>query len=336
MPNIIHQPNNPVKGSDLKIFFLGTPEFALPALEKLINSEFKPVAVFCAPDKPVGRKQILTPPPTKILAQKYNIPVFQPANSYELADIIKSVSVDLIICVAYGLLLPKEVLDAPKFGCLNLHPSLLPKYRGASPLQATILNGDQETGVTIFKIEEKMDTGPIAAKQEWQINNQKLTTPELSKKLAEVGANLLLKILPDWLTGKITPTPQDDSLASYTKIIKREAGKIDWQKSAKEIEQQIRAFTPWPGTYATLPSYSPNEVKGSKIKIIKAESPDKQLYLEQSRRAGKIFLTDDKNLAVQTSNGCLIINELQPEGGKTMSASDFLRGHKNIIGTILT
>lgn len=310
-----------------KIVFLGTPEFAVPILEKLIDSGHKPVAVFCAPDKPVGRKQILTPPPVKVAAQKHGISVYQPANSRELADTLKTISHDLIITAAYGFILPKEVLDAPEHGCLNVHPSLLPKYRGASPIQAAILNGDETTGVTIYKMDEEIDHGAIIANRQAPIANRKLTTPELTQELSELGAELLLDILPDWLTGKITPQLQDDSQASFTKIIKKEDGQINWQRSAKEIEQQIRAYTPWPSAYANLK----NKNESVKIKILEAAT----IESSPSHQPGEIFLSSTQDLAIQTGSGALIVKKLQLEGGKPMSAADFLRGHQEIIGQIL-
>lgn len=304
-----------------KIIFLGTPEFALPILEKLINSEYKPMAIFCAPDKPVGRQQILTPPPVKVLAQKYKLPVYQPANKKELAEQIAELKPDLILSAAYGIIVPQEVLNIPKFGCLNIHPSLLPKYRGASPIQTAILNGDTESGATIFKMDAKMDTGAIIAKETLPMSGQKITTPELSKKLAELSADLLLNILPDWLAGKIKPEAQNEVLASYTKIIAKEDGQIHWQKTAKEIERQIRAFFPWPGSFSGQP----------KIKILEAEASEKNY----GKQIGEIFLTDTDQLTIQTGAGTLIVKKLQAEGGKPLPAADFIRGHNNIIGQIL-
>lgn len=190
MPKIIHQQINPVKISP-KIAFLGTPQFAVPILEKLAQSDFKPMAVFTAPDKPVGRQQILTPPPTKIAAQKYNIPVWQLAQTSDFRLQTSDLKPDLIISAAYGLILPKDILDLPKYGCLNIHPSLLPKYRGPSPIQAVILNGDSETGVTIFKMDEKIDHGPILASFKFQVLSFKFTTPGLSEKLSKLGADFI-------------------------------------------------------------------------------------------------------------------------------------------------
>jgi len=327
MSNIINQPITYVKDKELKIAFLGTPEFAVPILEKLIQSRYKPIAVFCAPDKPVGRKQILTSPPVKVIAQKNNIPIYQPENVADFKLQITSLNPDLIICAAYSLILPKEVLDVPKFGCLNIHPSLLPKYRGPSPIQYAILNGDKETGVTIIKMNEKIDAGPIVVNYKLQITNYKFTTPQLSQKLSEIGADLLLKILPNWLSGKIRPQPQDESQATYTKIIKKEDGLINWQRSAQEIERQIRAFTPWPGAYTRIMN---NESRIMNLKITEAAvSKD-----GKNKKLGEVFLTDNGELVIRTNDGCLLPGKLQMEGGKPMSADEFLRGHHEIVGQI--
>jgi len=384
--------------SNTKIVFMGTPEFSVPILEKLIQSEYKPATVFCAPDKPVGRKQFLTPPPVKVIAQKYNIPVFQPRDVSSFKFQVSSLKPELIITAAYSLILPKEVLETPQFGCINVHPSLLPKYRGPSPIQTAILNGDAATGVTIYKMDEQIDHGTIIAQEKIQIKEThhsdpaaageesrgseatratdiiRPTTPELSQKLSNLSSELLLKTLPDWLAGKITPMPQDDSQATYTKIITKEDGKIDWRKSAQAIERQIRAYTPWPGAYASLTDY--RLPTAAKLKILQADiffppyakggwgvsapltqrgvggfkflsslrrllfpnplNPPLQWW--QKRQPGEIFLTDANDLAFQTGDGSLIIKTLQLEGGKgkILSAQDFLRGHKDTVGQILT
>lgn len=327
MPNIINQLNNNVNSKGLRIVFLGTPEFAVPILEKLAQGEFKPAAVFCAPDKPVGREQILTPPPVKVAAQKYNMPVYQPADVQNLKSSILGLKSDLIVSAAFGIILPKEVLDAPKFGCLNIHPSLLPKYRGPSPIQAAILNGDAETGVTIIKMTEKVDAGPIIVNCKFKIENLKYTTPELSQILADLSAQLLIEILPGWLTDKIKPQPQNESQASYTKIIKKQDGQIDWQKSAKYIECQTRAFTPWPGAYTRIKNY---ELRIMNLKILEAEASNNN----KNKNAGQIFLNENKELVVQAGEGTLIVKKLQTEGGKPMDAQDFLRGHRDVVDLI--
>jgi len=251
----------------MKIIFMGTPEFGAIILEGLCQSEYKPILVITAPDKPAGRKQIITFLPVKIVAQKYNIPVSQPISlkNSSCVDFLIEKGPDLIVVAAYGQILPKEILEIPQYGCLNVHPSLLPKYRGSSPIQYTILNGDKETGVTIILMDEKMDHGPILAARELEFSIfnypsearvgdegeafSDLQFSNLHDKLADLGAKLLIETIPKWLAREIKPKPQDDSKATYTKILKKEDGKIDWKKSAEEIERQIRAFELWPGSF---------------------------------------------------------------------------------------
>ena len=249
----------------MKTIFIGVPEFGAIVLEKLIKSGHKPFLVITAPDKPVGRKQTLTPPPVKVLAENYHISVVQPEKIGNCKSEIKNLKPDLIIVAAYGQLILKEILDIPTYGCLNVHPSLLPKYRGASPIQSAILNGDEKTGVTIMRLSEKLDSGPILANNEWQITNR-ITYKELHDKLAELGAELLIKTIQKLLAGKINPQPQDDSKTTYTKILTKEDGKIDWQKSAVEIERQIRALNPEPDSYCQW-QMANNKLQISKFKL---------------------------------------------------------------------
>ncbi len=309
----------------MKIIFIGTPEFGAIILEGLIKANFGPVLVITAPDKPVGRKQILTPPLVKVIAQKYNIPIAQPEKIGNFKLEIGNLQPDLIIVAAYSQILPKKILEFPKYGCLNVHPSLLPKYRGASPIQYAILNGDTETGVTIMFMDEKMDHGEVISNIKYQIS-KRITYPELLKELAELGVKLLIETIPKWIKGGIKPKPQDESKATFTKILKKEDGKVDWKKSAEEIERQIRAFTPWPGTFALF--------GGKSFKILKAE------VLKQTKNGpfgepGKTFLAPDDKIAVQTGKDFLIIEELQLEGKRKMTTSEFLKGHQNFVGVIL-
>jgi methionyl-tRNA formyltransferase len=313
--------------SSLRIIFFGTPEFAAVILEKMIQAGYLPIAVVTAPDKPVGRKQILTPSPVKLIAEKYKILVLQPEKIKNLKSEILNLQPNLIILAAYGQVVSKEILEIPKYGCLNVHPSLLPKYRGPSPIQATILNGDQETGVTIILMDEKIDHGPIIASSKLKIQNLKLTYEDLSKELARLGAELLIETMPKWLGGEIELIPQDDSRATYTKIIKKEDGKINWQKSAQEIERMIRAYYPWPTAYAKLKTK--NE-KLKNFKILQAEV----LKFGQQKKPGEVFLID-KKLAVACGKDALILKEIQLEGKKKMAASDFLNGHPEIIKSVL-
>ena len=311
----------------MKIVFIGTSEFSAIILEGLIKNNLKPVLVVTAPDKPVGRKQKLTPPPAKITAQKYNISVLQPKAVLSINNQVLSIKPDLIIVASYGQILPREILDIPKYGCLNVHPSLLPKYRGASPIQNVILSSDKETGVTIFLMDELTDHGSIVVKEKIKIS-AKENNETLHKKLARLAVKLLLKTIPDWVKGKIKPEVQDESKATFTKVLTRENGKIDWGKPAKEIERQVRAFYPWPGAFAFWQ-------KGDKllrIKILKAKIAETK---DIKAMVGQIVLSSSQKIAVKCEEGFLEIWELQPEGKSPMTAEDFLRGNPEFIGTIL-
>jgi len=288
-----------MENNKIRIIFIGTPEFGAIILEELVKNNYQPFLVITSPDKPVGRKQILTPPPVKLVAQKYKIPIEQPERIKNYESEIRNLKPDLVICAAYGQIISEEILKIPRHGCLNVHPSLLPKYRGPSPIQTTILNGDEKTGVTIMLMDEEIDHGPILAKRELEITNpkSKITYRELHDKLAEIGAKLLIETIPDWISGKIKPKTQDEKKTTYTKIIKKEDGKIDWKKPAQEIERQIRAFNPWPGAFTFI------QKKGKKIRI-------KICQAELSK-----------------DNNKLIIKKLQPEGKKPMSFEEFKKGY---------
>jgi len=322
----------------LNVVFMGTPDFSVPILEALIKSDFAPKAVITAPDKPAGRGEKITPPPIKLAAQKYGIPFFQPQNKQELLIQTMNLKPDLIVVAAYGKILPKEVLDLPKYGAINVHPSLLPKYRGAAPIQFAILNNDSKTGISIMLMNEKMDEGPILSQEIIKIDALE-TSETLEGKLSKISAKILIKTLGQWIMLKempksaqrlIYPQEQDHSKATYTKILTKEDGKIIWDKTAKEIDCQIRAFTPWPGSFTVFKAPS-NSRKSQTLKILSAAVSETQTQ----RQLGEVFLTDQKDLAVQTGQGSLIIKELQLEGGKPMSTSEFLNGHQEIIGTML-
>ena len=279
------------------------------------------------PEKRAGRNQFFTPPPVKLLAEKHNIPVEQPEKIMNEALRIKNYEPDLIIVAAYGQILPKEILDLPKYGCLNVHPSLLPKYRGPSPIQAAILNNDEETGVTIMKMDDKIDHGAILASEKRKAKSETLTYLELHDELAKLGAEILIKTIPDWVAGEIKPQTQDETKATYTKIMEKQDGKIDWTKSAEEIERQVRALNPWPSAYAL-----DNDKK--MIKILKAGTLT-QTESSPAGEPGKTFQATNEEIAVQTGKDYLIIKELQPEGKKPMPSAAFLRGHPDFIGTML-
>jgi len=295
---------------------MGTPDFAVPGFESLINEpNFEIIGVFTQPDKPIGRQQILNLPPVKKVALENNIPVFQPEKIKEEIETIKNLQPDLIIVIAYGKIIPQSILDIPTYGCVNVHASLLPKYRGAACLNAPILNGDTETGVTIMKMEAGLDTGPILRQTKLKLSGQE-NLEMVHDKLAELGADSLVETLKDFMAGKIIPQIQDETQASYIKTLKKEDGKIDWSKSATEIERLVRAYNPWPGTYT--------KSDGKIIKIIAVENNILKL---NDHKSGEVFLNEE-NLAIQCGQDAIVILKLQLEGKKIMTSAEFLRGHK--------
>jgi len=308
----------------LKIIFLGTPEFGAIILRGLIKNDLRPVFVVTTPDKPVGRDQVVTPPPVKTVAKENDILVLQPEKLKEITDKIKELNPDLIIVAAYGKLIPKEIIDIPKYGILNAHPSLLPKYRGSAPIQSAILNGDGTTGTTIMLIAEKLDSGPILSQEEVEVE-EKETHKTLHDKLAEVSRDLLIRTIPDWVSGKIKPKEQDESRATYFKEVRKEDGRINWQEPALQIERKVRAFDPWPGTYTNW--------QDKKIKILKSRiliSPEEKRY-----PVGKVLVVPQNEIGVQCGKDFLVVEELQLEGKKPTKSEDFIRGHEDFLGTIL-
>jgi len=307
----------------MKIIFIGTPEFGAIILEKLCKANLKPVLVVTASDKPVGRKQILTPSSVKIIAQRYKIKVGQTMSSF------REIKPELVLVAAFGQILPEEILEIPKYGCLNVHPSLLPKYRGAAPVQFAILNGEKETGATIFLMDAEVDHGPILAQRKTVIGPNE-TMGQLQSRLAVLGAELLIDAIPDWIRGKIRLRRQDERRATYTGILKKEDGKIDWRKSAKIIERQIRAFDPWPGSWTYW-----QILKGKliRIKILKARifsSAKKTTY-----SIGKVLVVPQNEIGIQCGKDILVVKMLQIEGKKITEPEDFLRGHPDFIRAIL-
>lgn len=288
--------NNP------KIIFIGTSEFAVPALKSLLQNNYKIITVITSPDKPIGRKQEITPTPIKRFAEKYKLPILQPENILDIESKILNLKPDLIIVSSYGKIIPKSILDIPLLKSLNIHPSLLPKYRGASPIQTAILNGDKKTGITIMLMDEKMDHGPIVSQIEIDIKPNE-NYENLEKRLSKESSAFLIKTLPLYLNNKIRIQEQDESKVSYTKILSREQGEIDLNKSAVEIERMIKAFYPWPGTWLYL--------NKKRIKILKAKAIEKE-----------------QKTSIKTGNGFLLLEIVQPEGKKPMTGAEFFRGYK--------
>lgn len=308
----------------MKIIFFGTPQFAKIILSSLIeNKNFDIVCVVTNPDKLIGRKKILTPSPVKQLAIENNIEILQPAKLKD-ADFInrlKEISADLFVVASYGKIIPKEVLDIPKNGCINIHGSMLPEYRGASPIQFALLDGEKETGITIMLMDEGMDTGPILSQEKIKIEESDIFST-LSEKMARLGARMLEKTLPDWIGGKIKPIKQDDSKATYTRLFKPEDYEIDFNKTAEEIKNKIRAL--YPDAYAEL------RIKNyeSRIKVLEVKKI-KEIVGEEIKKTGNLFVFD-KKLFVKCKTGYVELLKLQPAGKNIMSGKDFLNGHKEI------
>ena len=315
-----------MENREIKIVFMGTPLFGAIILKKLSDTPYRPFLVITSPNKPKGRKQVLTLPAVKLAAKEKNIKIIQPLKIKDSKSEIISLKPDLGVVAAYGKILPKEILDIPKYGFLNVHPSLLPCWRGASPIQYTILNGDEKTGISIIKMTEGMDEGPIVEMSKSKCQMSNINAKELTKKLAELGGDLLAETIPRWVSGKITPQPQNDSEATYTKIIKKEDGRINWQNSAESIERKIRAFYPWPGAFSF---WNKKRIKITEGKVLKlAENSSLPI-------PGKVFLGSNKKPAVLAGKDALIIEKIQLEGKKEMSSKEFLRGHGDFIGSIM-
>jgi len=316
------------KAIKLRTIFMGTPLFAKEILDALIKNGYNIVAVFTRPDAPKGRKQKLAKSPVKELAEANKIPVYQPALLDEkTTEEIKKLKPDIIIVAAYGKILPRQILEVPGFGCLNIHTSLLPKFRGPSPIQNALLMGVKEIGITIFLINEGIDTGDILSQEKIKIGEDD-TAESLLQKLSRLGEELLLKTLPLWIERKIKPTRQDDSQASLCQLIEREDGHIIWEEEGKNIYNRFRAFYPWPGIF----SFWENNGALERIKFIKINLSEKDQPADH--KPGEIFSMEDK-IAVQTLKGIIIIEEIQPEGKKPMTAKEFVAGHPNFIGNIL-
>ena len=305
----------------MRIVFMGTPDFAVPSLQALIDAGHEVCAVYTQPDKPQGRKQVLTAPPVKELALQYHIPVYQPATlkNEEEQEKLRALAPEVIIVVAYGKLLPKAVLDIPPRGCINVHGSLLPRWRGAAPIQWSVIAGDEKAGVTTMQMAEGLDTGDMLLTYETEIGARE-TAGELFDRLAQAGAELLVRTLVE--LDSITPRPQDDSQSCYAHMLDKQMAVIDWAKSAREIDCLIRGLSPWPVALTTL--------DGARLKIYAAEP------VPGTGRPGEVLVSDPKKgLTVACGAGALALHEVQLVGGKRMKSADFLRGHAIQTGTIL-
>lgn len=297
----------------MRVVFMGTPDFAVPSLQILLDHGYEVCAVYTQPDKPKGRGHKLQPPPVKELALQHQIPVFQPATlrKEEVQAEIRSWNPDLIVVVAYGKLLPKAVLDAPKLGCVNVHGSLLPQYRGAAPIQWTVLNGDKVAGVTTMFMAEGMDTGDMLLKAETPVGEEE-TSGQLFDRLKDLGADLLLETLQGLEAGTLTSVPQDEAQATRAPMLSKELSQVDWTKSAQQVHDLIRGLNPWPSAVSYL--------DGRKLKLHASR------VREGSGEPGKAFAQDGA-LWVYCGQGALELTEIQTENGKRMDGKSYLLGH---------
>ena len=299
----------------MNIIFFGTPEFAVPSLRALIDSCHETVCVVCQPDKPRGRGRKLSPPPVKLIAERESIPVLQPLKirTEEFYKELEKYGPDLICVAAYGKIIPKNILDLPKFGCINVHASLLPKYRGAAPINWSIINGEKTTGITTMMMDEGMDTGNILLKKEIEIGDEE-TSVDLSEKLSLIGAGLLIETIDKLEKKELTPVKQKESDATYAPLMEKEVGRIDWNKNAEVIRNLIRGTQPWPGAFTNY--------TGKNLKIFNAR------LNSSSGEPGYVVESEEGKLIVAAGKDSLEILELQIEGGKRMNTVDFLRGNK--------
>ncbi len=301
----------------MKIVFMGTPDFSVGALEALIRAGHEICLVVTQPDKPKGRSGAMQFPPVKECAVKYDIPVFQPERikKPEAVSVLKEYEADIYVVAAFGQLLSQEILDIPKYGCVNIHASLLPKYRGASPIQQAVIDGEEKSGVTIMQMELGMDTGAILYQKEMELD-AKETGESLFEKLAVLGAEAIVEALPLIEAGEIEPIPQEEAKATHVKMITKAEGLIDFSKSAIVIERLIRGMNSWPSAYTYL--------NGKQLKIWDADV----VVSEAEGKPGEVIRVEKDAFYVQTGNGLLKINELQLEGKKRMNVHDFLLGFK--------
>lgn len=308
-----------------RIVFMGTPDFSVPVLRRLVDEGYNVVGVVTQPDRPKGRKKELTPPPVKTEALKHGIEVLQPEKIRHQKDLDKVLALkpDLVVTAAFGQILPNELLEAPKHGCINVHASLLPELRGGAPIHYSILQGKEKTGITIMYMAEKLDAGDILTQAEVVITEED-NVGTLHDKLSKAGTELLAETLPMLLEGKLKPIKQDDSKATFASNIKREQEKIDWTRTGEEIYNHIRGLNPWPVAFTSLEGQTVKIWRGEKMKSTNPSEP------------GTVIGIDSDGFVVASGNGTAVkIVELQPAGKKKMSGEDFLRGSQIAPGTKL-
>jgi methionyl-tRNA formyltransferase len=310
----------------MRVVFMGSPEFAVPALRRLVGSEYEVVAVYTQPDRPAGRGRTLQPPPAKKVALDCGLPVYQPErlSAPEATAALTELAPDLIVIAAFGQILKPPVLELPTHGVVNVHASLLPRHRGAAPVAAAILAGDEDTGITIMLTELALDAGPILTQRRISIAPQD-TTGSLMTRLADEGADLLMETLPRWISGSIEPQPQDDSQATYAPSIRKEEAIIDWSLSAVDVWRRVRAYNPWPVAFTLLDGQPLRILEASPLPDEGPEPPGTVLPLPPEHAALDGF-------AVRCGQGTLAATCVQRAGGRAMTGADFLRGQRGLIG----
>jgi methionyl-tRNA formyltransferase len=311
-----------IEPRQIRTVFMGTPEFALPTLEGLLAAGLPVIAVYTQPDRPSGRGKQLTPPPVKQLATAHGIPLFQPLKLRlpEVVAELQALAPDLIVVVAYGQILPKSVLDIPRYGCINVHASLLPKYRGAAPINHAIMAGESETGVTTMYMDVGLDTGDMLVKRTTKIAPDE-TAGELHDRLAQLGRETMLATLERLCAGTLVREKQDDALTCYAPLLRKEQGLIDWSRSAIELHNQVRGLDPWPGAYTLL--------AGDPLKLARTR-PLQEIH---AAAPGTVLGADADGLRIACGTGVLRVGELQLPGRKRLPAAEFLRGCALPVGT---
>ena len=311
----------------MNIVFMGTPEYVIPPLESLLGLDYAHlVGVYTQPDRPVGRGGNLTPPAIGHYCRDRGIPLFQPMSlkNDSVQRELTSLEPDVVVVAAYGRILPTEVLEIPLHGCLNIHPSLLPRHRGPSPVVTALLDGENTTGVTVMMVDEGMDSGPIVAQKTAEIGPDEGVV-SLTKRLFRIGGDLVASILPRWLAGELAPVAQDKSLATVTRKITKQDGEADWSLPAIQLARNARAFEAWPGLYTYL---NGKVLKATKVRY----APATRVYPEPQ---GTVVRSPNGEVSVVTGDGLLVLDEVQLEGRRAMPAEEFLRGQKDLEGAVL-
>ncbi len=306
----------------LRVVYMGTPDFAVPALEALIDSHHEVVGVFTQPDRKSGRGKKVTPPPVKVVADKADLDVYQPERLRgndeafsELADL----EPDVVVVAAYGQILPERFLEIPRLGCVNIHASLLPKYRGAAPINWAIVGGEEKTGVTLMQMDVGLDTGPILSTHEVPIPAE-MTAQELHDRLSELGAEVIVDVLDRLGAGELEPTPQDDDASSYAPMLSKSDGRIDWEQDAEAVANHIRGFNPWPGAFA----FHEHDGEQSRVKFHRARA------VSGNGEPGEVLEADpsEDKLVIACADGAIEVDEIQAPGRRAMDAGDFLNGYE--------